>query len=173
MEDPPIPLKEVLPIQSWPTLCHLGLSRFSMNTSEMIDMLNLVPDSLRSIELGFLEFPDDEDHLPGLLNRMREDLNWASRDPPFKPTVTIAMEGFTKMPGRFVEVTDEVASFLYGSGEIPIDGENTGSPKIWMGLCRDLFEAEYTRPNLDIVDLAAMGIVHWLHRPNRHRDIWF
>lgn len=173
MGDPPIPLKEVLPIESWPKLCHLGLSRFSVNTSEMIDILNLVPDSLRSIELGFLEFPNDEDNLSGLLNRMREDLNWATRDPPLKPTVTIAMEGFSQMPGRFVEVTDEVASFLYGSGEIPLDGQNTSCPKIGMGSCRDLFEAEYTRPNLDIVELAALGIVHWLHRPNRRRDFGY
>ena len=175
MGGPPIPLKEVLPIESWPKLCHLGLSRFSVNTSEMIDILNLVPDSLRSIELGFLEFPNDEDHLSGLLNRMREDLNWATRDPPLKPTVTIAMEleGSARMPGRFVEVTDEVASFLYGSDESPVDELDTRSPKIGMGLCRDLFEAEYTRPNLEVVELAALGIVHFLHRPNRRRDFGY
>lgn len=170
MGDPPIPLKEVLPIESWPKLCHLGLSRFSVNTSELLDILNSVPDSLHSIELGFLEFPNDEDRLPGLLNRMREDLNWAKRDPPLQPTVTLAMEGFARMPGRFVEVTDEVASFLYGSGEIPVGGQNTRSPKVGMGSCRDLFETEYTRPNVEIVELAALGIVHWLHRPNRRQD---
>jgi hypothetical protein len=54
MGDPPIPLKQIFPIEKWPKLCHLGLSRFSVDTSELIDLLNLVPTSLSSIELQFL-----------------------------------------------------------------------------------------------------------------------
>ncbi|CAG8899627.1 unnamed protein product [Penicillium egyptiacum] len=90
--DPPIPLKEVLPIKEWPNLCNLALSRFSVDTSELMDILKLLPSSLRSIELEFIEFPFDESCLIGLLERMREELNWAERD-QLKPTVTIAMEG--------------------------------------------------------------------------------
>ncbi|KAJ5198009.1 uncharacterized protein N7498_007126 [Penicillium cinerascens] len=150
MGDPPMPLKEVFPIEKWPKLYHLGLSRFSVNTSELIDLLNLAPASLRSIKLEFLEFPNDELRLSGLLGRMREELNWAERDQPLTPTVTIAMEGYYGMPGRFVEVTDEVANFLYGSGEIPVNGKDTRNPKFGIGTNRDLFEAEYTRPNVSV-----------------------
>jgi hypothetical protein len=51
MGDPPIPLKQVFPIEGWLKLCHLGLSRFNVDTSELIHLLNLVPNSLSSIEL--------------------------------------------------------------------------------------------------------------------------
>lgn len=170
MGDPPIPLNMVFPIREWPELCHLGLSRFSVNTSELIDLLNLVPASLRSIDLQFLEFPNDDLRLSGLLDRMRERLNWARRDQPLKPTVIIAMKGYRGMPGRFVEVTDEVTSFLYGSGENPVEGKNTRNPKFGIGTNRDLFEAEYTRPNVSVQDLAELGIIYWGNRPSRPRE---
>jgi hypothetical protein len=159
--DPPIPLKEVLPIEKWPKLCHLGLSRFSVDTSELINILRLVPLSLRSIDLEFIQFPFDEFRLTGLLERMREELDWAKRDQRLKPTVTIAMAGHRKWPGRFIKLTDEVASFLYGSGENPLNGRDTRSPKDGWGTNHDLFEAEYTRPNVSVEDLAEMGIIYW------------
>lgn len=90
MRDPPIPLKEVLPIKEWPNLSHLALSRFSVDTSELMDILKLAPSSLRSLDLEFIEFPFDELCLTGLLERMREELDWTERDQPLKPTVTIA-----------------------------------------------------------------------------------
>jgi hypothetical protein len=156
--DPPIPLKKVLPVMEWPNLCNLALSRFSVDTSELMDILKLLPSSLQSIELEFIEFPFDESCLTGLLERMREELNWAERD-QLKPTVTIAMEGHRRWPGRFIKLTDEVASFLYGSGENPVDGGDTCGPRNGWGTNHDLFEAEYTRPNVSIPDLRKLGIV--------------
>lgn len=160
MKDPPIPLKEVLPIKEWPNLCHLALSRFSVDTSELINILKLVPSSLWCIGLEFIQFPFDEFCLTGLLERMREELNWAERDQLLKPTVTIAMAGHRMWPGRFIKLTDEVASFFYGSGENPVDGADTRSPKDGWGTNHDLFEAQYTRPNVSVQDLAEFGIIH-------------
>jgi hypothetical protein len=128
-----------------------------VDTSELIDILKSVPSSLRSIELELIEFPFDESCLTGLLERMREELNW-ERD-QLKPAVTIAMEGHRKWPGRFIKLTDEVASFLYGSGENPVDGGDTRSPRNGWGTNHDLFEAEYTRPNVSVPDLRKLGIV--------------
>lgn len=159
MKDPPIPLKEVLPIEVWPNLSHLALSRFSVDTSELMGILKLAPSSLRSLELGFIEFPFDELCLTGLLERMREELDWTERDQPLKPTVTIAMEGHHIWPGRFIKLSDDVACFLYGSGENPLDGTDTRSPKGGYGTNHDLFEAEYTRPNVNLQDLKKLGII--------------
>ncbi|CDM38301.1 unnamed protein product [Penicillium roqueforti FM164] len=86
-------ISEVLPIKEWPNLSHLALSRFSVNTSELIDILKLAPSSLQSLDLEFIEFPFDELCLTGLLERMREGLDWTERDQPSKPTVAIAMKG--------------------------------------------------------------------------------
>jgi hypothetical protein len=93
IRDSPIPLKEVLPIKEWPNLSHLALSRFSVNTSELIHILKLALLLLRSLDLNFIEFPLDEMRLSGLLERIREELDWTERDQPLKPTVTIAIEG--------------------------------------------------------------------------------
>ncbi|CAG8061745.1 unnamed protein product [Penicillium salamii] len=160
MRDPPIPLNEVLPLKEWPNLSHLGLSNFSVDTSELIDILKLAPSSLRYLDLEFIEFPFDALCLTGLLERMREDLVWTKRDQSLKPTVTIAMEGQRRWPGRFVKLSsDEVATFLYGSGENPLDGDSTSSPKSGYGINYDLFEAEYTRPNVNFMDLKKLGII--------------
>lgn len=157
MRDPPLPLKEVLPIKEWPKLSHLALSRFSIDTSELMDILKLAPPSLRSLGLEFIEFTFDELCLTGLLERMREELDWTKRD--LKPTVKIAMEGHRVWPGRFSKLSDEVASFLYGSGENPLDGTGTRSPKDGFGTNHDLSEEEYTRPNVNVQDLKELGII--------------
>ncbi|KAJ5195312.1 uncharacterized protein N7498_008750 [Penicillium cinerascens] len=159
MRDPRIPLKDILPIKEWPNLSHLALFRSSVDTSELMDILKLAPSSLRSLDLEFIEFPFDELCLTGLLERMREELDWIERDQPLKPTVTIAMEDHRKWPGRFIKLSDEVASFLYGSGENPLDGADTRSPKDGYGTDHDLFEAEYTRPNVNFQDLKKLGII--------------
>jgi hypothetical protein len=161
--DPPVPLKEVLPLKAWPNLCNLTLSRLNVDTSELIDILKSAPSSLRSLELEFLKFPSSETRLSGLLERMREELDWAERDHDhLKPTVTIAiaLKGRRRWPGRFIQVTDEVANFLYGSDENPMYAEGGACAlKSGLGTSHDLFEAEYTRPNVSLPDLKRLGII--------------
>jgi hypothetical protein len=159
MRNLPIPLKEVLPVKEWPNLSHLALSRFSVDTSELLDIIKIAPSLLRPLDLKFIELPFDEMCLTGLLERMREELDWTKRDQPLKPTVIIAMEVHRVWPGRFIELSDEVASFLYGCGENPLNGADTRSPKDGYGTNHDLFEAEYTRPNVNFQDLKKLGII--------------
>lgn len=45
-----------------------------------MDILKLAPSSLRSLDLEFTEFPFDELCLTGLLERMREELDWTKKD---------------------------------------------------------------------------------------------
>ncbi|KAK5800961.1 hypothetical protein VI817_003173 [Penicillium citrinum] len=159
MRDQPIPLEEVLPITEWPNLSQLTLSRFPVDTSQLIEKLNLAPSSLRSLQLNFIAFPYDEMRITGLLERMRWELNWTKRDPPLKPTVTIVMPGQREWPGRFIQLSDEVTSFLYGHGENPADGSATRVPKYGYGMYHDLFDIEYTRPDIDPQDLKKLGII--------------
>jgi hypothetical protein len=122
-----------------------------------MDILKSAPSLLRFLDLNFIEFPFDEMRLTGLLERMREELDWTERSP--KPTVTIAMEGHRIWPGRFIKLLGEVASFLCGSGENPLHGADTGSPKDGYGTNHDLVEAEYTRPNVNFMDLKKLGFI--------------
>lgn len=45
------------------------------------------------------------------------------------------MEGYDRMPGRFAIVTDEVTDFLYGSGEIPVQGMSNRNPNLEWAPC--------------------------------------
>jgi hypothetical protein len=160
MKDPPIPLEDFLPVKEWRNLSHLALSRFIVGTSELMDIFQLAPSSLRYLDLELIQFPfDDELRSTCLLQRMREKLDWPKRDQLPKLMVRITMEGHRIWPGRFVKLSDEVASFLYGSGENPLDGANTRSPKGGCGADYGLFEVEYTRPNVSKLDLKRLGVI--------------
>lgn len=160
MGDEPVPLKEVLPIIEWPNLSHLALSRFTIDTSQLIDTLKFTPLSFRSLELNLIDFPSDELCMTGVLERIRDELNWTQRDQVLKPTVSIAMYGQREWPGRFIKLSDEVTDFLYGAGENPVNGSDTCTPKGGYGTHYDLFEAEYTRPHVEDIDLKKLGIIH-------------
>ncbi|KAJ5814285.1 uncharacterized protein N7503_001035 [Penicillium pulvis] len=154
-----LPLKEILPIQQWPNLYHLGLFNFSVNVSDVIDLLGSVSSSMRSVELGSLRFPNSEGLWSGLLERMRDELDWSKRDQSLRPAVRITMDIDQMRPGRFALLTDEVMRFLYDSGEIPTTRDIRNYPKLGMGTLHDIFEPEYTRPNLGMREHREMGII--------------
>ncbi|KAF3397950.1 hypothetical protein F1880_005795 [Penicillium rolfsii] len=156
--DPVVPLKDFLPVQQWPNLCHFGLSNFSVTMSDMIDLLSSASSSLRSVDLGSLEFPNDEGGWSKLLQRMRDELDWNERDQSLRPAVRITMGIDQMQPGRFALLTDEVTNFLYDSGEIPLQGSLLNFPKLGMGTLHDTFEPEYTRPHVCMLELQELGI---------------
>ncbi|KAJ5894846.1 hypothetical protein N7495_006537 [Penicillium taxi] len=155
--DPVIPLKDILPVQQWPNLYHFGLSNFSVNTSDLIDLLNSASSSLRSVELGSFGFPNDKGLWSGLLERMRDELDWTKRDRSLRPAVRITMEIDQMQPGRFALLADEVTNFLYDFGEIPTR-YSLNFPKLGMGTLHDIFEPEYTRPHVIMQELQKLGI---------------
>jgi hypothetical protein len=42
---------------------------------------------------------------------------------------------------------------------LPLHGADTGSPKDGYGTNHDLVEAEYTRPNVNFMDLKKLGFI--------------
>lgn len=157
--DQPVSLKKILPVQQWPNLRHLGITKFNIDTSELIDLLRSTPPSLRSVELGSFQFPNGERLWSGLLERMRDELGWNKRDRSLRPAVKITMEMRHMHSGRFALLTDSVTNFLYDSGEDPTHDEVLNRPAEGMATLHDLFEPEYTRPHVDPEELVKLGIV--------------
>ncbi|OOQ82249.1 hypothetical protein PEBR_39645 [Penicillium brasilianum] len=156
--DPPIILKNVFPVEHWPALRHFGLWRFDASKSDIIDLVKLLPRTLRSLDFGLNYFQTGGDCLNDLLEAIRIELR---SDETIKPSVRIVMPGYMSMVGRGVWLDDEVNEFLYGSGENPMQGRDSKNPKFGMGTLRDLFEPEFTRPNLELRQLSELGIIRW------------
>lgn len=157
--DPPILLKNVFPVEQWPALRHFGLWCFDASKSDILDLLKLLPRTLRSLEFGLHYFQLGGDCLNDLLEAIRTELRWS--DETIKPSVRIVMPGYEIMIGRGVWLEDEINDFLYGSGENPMQGRGYKNPKFGMGTLRDLFEPEFTRPNLELRQLSELGIIRW------------
>lgn len=157
--DPPILLKNVFPVEHWPALRHFGLWCFDASKSDILDLLKLLPRTLRSLEFGLHYFQIGGDCLNGLLEAIRTELRLS--DETIKPSVRIVMLGYEIMIGRGVWLEDEVNDFLYGPGENPMQGRDFKNPKFGMGTLRDLFEPEFTRPNLELEQLSELGIIRW------------
>lgn len=94
-----------------------------------------------------------------LLEAIRTELRLS--DENIKLSVRIVMPGYEIIVGRGVWLEDEVNNFLYGSGENPMQGRDSKNPKIRTGTLRDLFEPEFTRPNLELKQLSELGIIRW------------
>lgn len=71
------------------------------------------------------------------------------------------MQGYERMIGRGVWLEHEVDKFLYDSGENPMHGRDSNNPQYGMGEVRDLFEPEFTRPNLSHRELDELGFIQW------------
>lgn len=157
--DPPILSKDVFPVEHWPALRHFGLRYFNASKSDIVDLLRHLPRTLRSVEFGPLYFQVGGDCLDDLLEAIRTELRWS--DEIIQPSVRILMPGYETMIGRGIWLEDEVNDFLYGSGENPMQERDFRSPKFGMGTLRDLFEPEFTRPNLGLRELSQLGIIRW------------
>jgi hypothetical protein len=72
--DPPILLKNVFPVKHWPALRHFGLWCFDASKSDILDLLKLLPRTLRSLEFGLHYFQIRGDCLNNLLEAIRTEL---------------------------------------------------------------------------------------------------
>ncbi|KAJ5085778.1 hypothetical protein N7532_010549 [Penicillium argentinense] len=153
------PLKKIFPVEHWPALCHFGLSHFCVVQTDLMELLKSFPNTLRCVELSFLHFADAGLGWREFLDKMRQELDWSERDPHVRPNVLSIMEGYNPpFVGQGVWLEDETTNFLYGSGQNPMVENAPYSPEFGYGMLRDLFEPEYTRPNLDHTRLSEMGI---------------
>ncbi|KAJ6188430.1 hypothetical protein N7519_003338 [Penicillium mononematosum] len=115
----PIPLKSIFPIENWPKLRHFELSRFIVSQSDVISFLSELPETVRSVNLSFLKFVDNENHWCSFLVEMREQIResrlWSDR----RRSVTIGCDQDISLPGRANWIRKEVDEFLYDNGENP------------------------------------------------------
>ncbi|KAK2612418.1 hypothetical protein QQS21_001522 [Conoideocrella luteorostrata] len=119
-EDLLLPLQTIFPIDRWPRLKHFGLSQFLVKQSDLVSLLEALPDSLRSLELSYLAFLDGDDCYKNLLCEIRDTLDWRKRSVAQRPKVTIALQReMHQTPGRFVLVDKAADSFLYSDGLNP------------------------------------------------------
>lgn len=61
------PLRSIFPISDWHRLQHFGLSRFYVQKDDVIELLRLLPQTLKSVELSFLLFFPDQGNYQTLL----------------------------------------------------------------------------------------------------------
>ncbi|ROT38193.1 hypothetical protein SODALDRAFT_312748 [Sodiomyces alkalinus F11] len=107
-----IPLRTIFPVEKWPRLRHLGLSRFLVKQKDVLALLASLPDTLRSVELSFLMFLDGGGSFRGLLDDMRDTLGWRERPVAHRPRVIVGMPSQQAVEGRAVWADHEVEAFL-------------------------------------------------------------
>jgi hypothetical protein len=156
-----IPLKSIFPVDKWPRLRHLKLSRFLVKQSDVVGFLVALPETLRSVELSFLLFLDGGGNYKDMLDEMRERLtSWREREEWSRPRVTIGIEwrpGVVLM-GRAIWVDREIGEFLYGAGENPFArGPTKNRIPYGCGVVRDVFEPEYERPYANWETMENLG----------------
>ena len=157
-------LGAIFPVDRWPRLCHFGLSRFLVTRADLLSLLAALPPTLRSVELGNLKFLDEGGHWRGLLEDIRDCLEWRDRPAQDRPRVTLhdaEIDG-ERRPGREVWLEAAVAEFLYRNGENPFgqSGCHRGQiDKGQGGVVRDAFDPEYERPHVILGELSRLGYI--------------
>ncbi|KAJ5815014.1 hypothetical protein N7474_006791 [Penicillium riverlandense] len=145
-----IPLQSIFPIEKWSKLRHFELSRFLVVQSDVISLLSVLPETLRSVQLSWLKFLDDGgtwySFLAEMRKKIRENVLWPDRDTASRPKVTIGVSTFHIRAGRGVWLEKEVQDFLYGEGEHPFYSDTPRSVKTGFGTERDTFEPNHARP---------------------------
>lgn len=75
----------MFPVEHWPACRHFGLWCFDTSKSDILDLLKLLPRTLRSLELGLHYFQIRGDCLNELLEAIRTELRLS--DETIKPSV--------------------------------------------------------------------------------------
>ncbi|KAL2788805.1 hypothetical protein BJX66DRAFT_326827 [Aspergillus keveii] len=133
-----VPLRTIVPVVSWPSLRHFGLSGFHVDKDDLIGLLKLMP-ALHSPSLGHLYFVNNEACFRELLDDMRGKLDWRARDPAARPTISISVPTDYQQIGHSVWVDKEVAEFMYGQGPNLWSRSGRGSIVTPHGVIRDAF----------------------------------
>ncbi|KAF4456861.1 hypothetical protein F53441_1072 [Fusarium austroafricanum] len=74
-----VSLFEIFPINHWAKLTHFGLCRMQVKQDDLISLLANLPLTLRSVEPRFLYFIHEQGHYRGLLEDIRDKLDWGGR----------------------------------------------------------------------------------------------
>jgi hypothetical protein len=152
-----VPMRTLFPVEDWPALRHFELSCLIVDQDDLVALLDALPDTLRSVHLSFLYFPDNRGTWRGLLQDIRDKLDWRTRrGPSSRPRVTVGTATQYVQFGHAVWVDEEVQAFLYADGPNPFVG-NEEVVISDLGVVRDSFEPAYKRPNVSSYELAKLG----------------
>ncbi|KAF5587434.1 hypothetical protein FPANT_6887 [Fusarium pseudoanthophilum] len=161
-----IPLQSILPVNDWHQLRHFDLCRFIVKKDDVINVLEILSPTLKSVELSYLIFMPDSGDYHSLVQDMRQKLGWRERDAESQPKIVVRVDvRFGSVHGAFMmDVTREVTSFMYQDGENPFD-EDEGSvehPYVPQsdypegnGRLLDAFDPSFERPNVDTLAMQA------------------
>ena len=152
-----IPLQTIFPVNRWSNLHHFWLSRFIVMQSDLISLLTALPNTLRSLELSFLDFLEDGGSWRDLLTEIRDVLRWHERDMVSRPKVIVGLDVLCPEAGFGIWIENEVRGFLYENGPNPFTEGSPNNVLLGVGVERDTFEPEHERPNVKPSTLARMG----------------
>lgn len=143
-----VPLKALLPVDRWTNLQHFELFYFTVKQNDVANLLGELPDSVRSIELGFLDFCAESESHAGLLDEILGRAFWNERDEMNRPRLCISLSVSPQASRSIVIRLDaEIENFLYKQGTNPFRG--SGEPnevELGIGTERDTFnQCEWPR----------------------------
>ncbi|KAF5981854.1 hypothetical protein FCOIX_3993 [Fusarium coicis] len=143
-------LFEVFPIERWHQLTHFGLSNVLVEQSDLINFLSKLPPTVKTVELSFLTFMEDEGHYISLMEDIHDKLDWKHR--PLERRIKIFAKIFCYLSyyGRCICVDKEVEEFVYNDGPQPFrlrQPGNSSDVDPGTGVLKDLFNPAWERTN--------------------------
>ncbi|KAH9242877.1 hypothetical protein K456DRAFT_1767382 [Colletotrichum gloeosporioides 23] len=153
-----VPLQSVFPVESWTQLTHFGLSAFLVKQQDLLDFLRALPKTLQSVELSSLWFMKNSGSFRGLLECIRDELDWRGRS--VRPRISVRVNSDAHVAARKVWLDNEVQEFIYGNGENPFPVDFTGyGLQRGVGIEKDAFEPRFERPYASRDKMVVLG--HW------------
>lgn len=109
-----LPLLAVFPVKDWPRLKHFGITRVLVCQSELMTLFEVLPLSLRSVEVSYMAFMDENTSYMTLLENLREKSSWKDRAPGQRPQIQIKLSRTCPVrEGRYVSVDKAASRFIY------------------------------------------------------------
>ncbi|CEJ93480.1 hypothetical protein VHEMI09065 [[Torrubiella] hemipterigena] len=126
MDEHHLPLRSLFPVDTWSNLRFFGITKFLVLTSDLVDLLGVLPQSVARVELNFLMFLQRGTY-GDLLEQMRQRLDWANRALDARPRVVISVPpDANDRPTLVVTVDNQVNAFLYQNGPNPFFSSDMG-----------------------------------------------
>ncbi|CAH0002893.1 unnamed protein product [Clonostachys byssicola] len=147
-------LDQIIPADLWPLLRSFRLMDFLVKQDDLVTFLGTLPLSVRTIELGQLEFVPENGDYATLLDLIKHELHWSDRQVAKQPrlTIIVAISDFAP-PGMMNWIDSEVQEFIYYHGRNPFRGlRGPVGVDAGVGVERDMFNPDYEWPHQDDFD---------------------
>lgn len=122
---------------------------------DLVSFLEKLPSTLRSVELSFLFFLQDQGNYSGLLGDIRDKLCWKDRPVEARVKICVRIVYNQRQVGLYVRLDKEVQDYVYGSGPVPFSPN--GYISDGTGVQEDEFNPHWKRPYLKASVLKSLG----------------